>query len=86
MRTREGQKIEKVEREEEDEKILEDEEKTALSFILLSCRKLRKKYHFLHSVKPKIMSPQNRTERFLTCAHNSKMDFSSCSYAAYFAV
>lgn len=43
MRMREGQKIEKVEEEEEDKKILEDEEKTALSFISLSCRELLKK-------------------------------------------
>jgi hypothetical protein len=39
MRTGEGQKIEKVEREEKDEKILEDEDKTAVSFISLACRK-----------------------------------------------
>jgi hypothetical protein len=60
MRTGEGQMIEKVEGEEEDEKILEDEEKTALSFMSLSRRKqggkLLKKYPLLRGVKPKIMS------------------------------
>jgi hypothetical protein len=65
MKMREGQNIEKVEGEEEDGKILEDEEKTALSCISLSCRKLLKKYPLLRSVKPKIMSPQNRTRAVL---------------------
>jgi hypothetical protein len=36
MRTSEGQKIEKVEGEEEDKKLLEDEEKTALSSIRIT--------------------------------------------------